>query len=110
MGPFDGLEGSWRKVPQECNSLTEEYESCSCICYDDHHEYYKIRDPGYENDQDGYEEGKDGYSDRGDPPEHPLGVRRERKIPSCAMNATKNGGKNQQEEKIQGLVILMPWM
>ena len=31
LGPIDDDERIWRLVPQECDGLTEEYESCSCI-------------------------------------------------------------------------------
>ena len=29
--PIDGDECAWWQVPQECDGLTEEYESCRCI-------------------------------------------------------------------------------
>jgi len=33
----------------------------------------------------------------------------ERKIPPSTMNATKDGAKDQQEQEVQVLGILMPW-
>ena len=124
LDPIDGSEGTWWEVPQECNGMTEEYESCSCIQgYDGNISRCKgrpkedIRITGVainkneceeETDRD-CDDWKDGDSERGDTPENLLGVRGERKVPSCTMNATENGAKNQQEEEVPVQVILVKW-
>ena len=43
-------------------------------------------------------------------PKHPLGVRGERKVPSCTMHATENGGEGEKQEDIPVPVILVSWM
>ena len=94
LGPIDGGEGGWWEVPQECNGLTEEYKSCSHVdgCDDKKCECRQPREVACR--KDGCDEGKDGDSERGETPEHQLEERGERKIPSCTMNATENGGKS----------------
>ena len=101
LGPIDGREGTWWEVPQECNGLTEEHESCDCI-----HEYdngnsgcrkgfYTGRITGIQRSSDecASDEWKDGDSDRGDKPDHLLEVRGERKVRRGIMTATGREGK-----------------
>ena len=115
LGPIDGSEGTCSGVPQEYNGLAEEYESCSQIhkCDDTESESEKrLEDdtktrPAFKKDE--CDERKDGDSERGDTPEHLLEIRGKGKVPSCTMNATENGGKDQQEEDLPEMFISMFW-
>ena len=120
LGPIDSSKRSWWQVLQERKCLTNEYESCDSIHeHDDSnresrwslvitgHAY--IQDDCDEDTDRDCEEWKDGDTEGGDTPEHTLGVRGESKVPSCAMNTTENGGKDQQGQEVPVRVISMFW-
>ena len=126
LGPIDGLEGTRWEVSQECNGLTEEYKSCNCIheCDNRNREsggsiggFINITtghacnkdDSDKDTDWD-CEEWKDGNIKRGDTPEHSLRIRGKGKVPSSTMNASKNGGKDEEEDNIPERVESMSWM
>jgi len=111
----DEMEDEARVAAEAENEVDDNKKNCDDNDGDDDEDDAANdgEDDGVDYEDDGEDESCTNWdnsdSKGGDAPEFLFCGSVERKIPPCTMNATEGGAKDQQEQRVQVLGILMPW-